>query len=801
MEKLSFNKLGQWSLFKSEKKIDKGHSVFNMDHVNSVSEMKDLGEAKTFAHSLVDGSNAIPKNKLSIKKMINDSRSIKNLAIGMSNHILAHPSVGLRVVKEEDGLKKSDGDGKNISHRAAMRALNEQNKKQANTPPPTETQAGGITAATKPVPKTETSNSTPNIDNNERHHVVRVNGGSIITDNSMPLSEVFSNFGDHKELSQSGLKTIPVSEDARNYPNNYPGSKAYHVSINGKIVTKAPTSLIDILESHPNLANLALEENPRDMFNSFQKVGKSRNIQLHHVVKNTADDAANLVKQSESPSLIRRMLAEHGDHHVVKLAAAENQNTHQQELSNLLTNSEPHSLLRAALIGNKNLSNDDLDTAIQDFENGVGTAVDKNTHFASPVWNALLSLHSPVYHHEPGRKRIEPREITDIQHDKISKLDEVRKENSRSRTKEDEQSDNKNTKNENARVWADENGNRIYDNIGRHVLTEDEVKQMGHDVNNLTSRHPNSIDIDMSSAAASNPTLYQDKLKQKQDEELRDKKLADLKNKFKVYYGSSPLIRDKNDKELGHAWTRDELEKAGIWNSPDHLIQPFDSSGSKSKRPETKSNEERLVDNVHHTWNSKSLRRRMLIDGVPPDKIDNAIALLHQKGDARLNGKFNTEDPAHDHFMTPELIQQFNTELQDAKNTGVGLDQIKLAEEKEKNEKARIKANIAAAQKTIGGYTGELTRKKREAPLEKDEYDKFKELFNNGQTQKDLDSVHSHFVNTIMKQVKDELMSQEEADKHIADLNKAHMFDSRSLKRGASPTSMSHKIGKLCGVT
>lgn len=107
MEKLIKSSNGQWTLAKAAPKMDMGHSVFAMDHVNEVAKMKDHAKAKEYAHKIVDESSAQPRNKASMKKMINDSKSSKHLAFGMSSHILAHPSEGLKVVKEEGDLEKS----------------------------------------------------------------------------------------------------------------------------------------------------------------------------------------------------------------------------------------------------------------------------------------------------------------------------------------------------------------------------------------------------------------------------------------------------------------------------------------------------------------------------------------------------------------------------------------------------------------------------------------------------------------------------------------------------------------------
>jgi len=84
-----------------------GYSVFNMDHVNEVTKMKDHVAAKQRAHQILAGSTANAKNREKIKYMINSSRNTQHLARGMSNHILAHPAEGLKVVKsEQDQLEQ-----------------------------------------------------------------------------------------------------------------------------------------------------------------------------------------------------------------------------------------------------------------------------------------------------------------------------------------------------------------------------------------------------------------------------------------------------------------------------------------------------------------------------------------------------------------------------------------------------------------------------------------------------------------------------------------------------------------------
>lgn len=101
---------GQWQIEKADEAAAKqsmGHSSFTMDHVNQVAATKDHGAAKKIAHEAVDSSTANPKNKAKMKMMINSSRNTAHLAQGMSNHVLAHPSEGLKVVKSE-AMTKGD---------------------------------------------------------------------------------------------------------------------------------------------------------------------------------------------------------------------------------------------------------------------------------------------------------------------------------------------------------------------------------------------------------------------------------------------------------------------------------------------------------------------------------------------------------------------------------------------------------------------------------------------------------------------------------------------------------------------
>jgi hypothetical protein len=83
---------------KTNEKKNMGCSVFNMDHVKQVVAMTNLAEAKKFALEILNNSTANCGNKIKIKKVIESSRTVTNLAMTMSNHMLAHPGEGLKVI-------------------------------------------------------------------------------------------------------------------------------------------------------------------------------------------------------------------------------------------------------------------------------------------------------------------------------------------------------------------------------------------------------------------------------------------------------------------------------------------------------------------------------------------------------------------------------------------------------------------------------------------------------------------------------------------------------------------------------
>ena len=75
-----------------------GHSVFDIEDVRKVVQMGKLAEAKAYALDKIANSTANSKNKTQISEIVKKSTSVNSLATAMTNHILAHPSEGLKVI-------------------------------------------------------------------------------------------------------------------------------------------------------------------------------------------------------------------------------------------------------------------------------------------------------------------------------------------------------------------------------------------------------------------------------------------------------------------------------------------------------------------------------------------------------------------------------------------------------------------------------------------------------------------------------------------------------------------------------
>ncbi len=70
--------------------------VFSMEDLK-VYEAMDLKDAKEAALAKLAASTANASNKKQIADVISKSRTVGGLLISLSNHILAHPSEGLKV--------------------------------------------------------------------------------------------------------------------------------------------------------------------------------------------------------------------------------------------------------------------------------------------------------------------------------------------------------------------------------------------------------------------------------------------------------------------------------------------------------------------------------------------------------------------------------------------------------------------------------------------------------------------------------------------------------------------------------
>lgn len=80
---------GQWSLEKAVPGI-RSNPIFSMDHIKQVTTASDHDRAKNLAHDAIKSSNAHEHNKHSARLMVDQSKSIKHLASGMTNFHMAH---------------------------------------------------------------------------------------------------------------------------------------------------------------------------------------------------------------------------------------------------------------------------------------------------------------------------------------------------------------------------------------------------------------------------------------------------------------------------------------------------------------------------------------------------------------------------------------------------------------------------------------------------------------------------------------------------------------------------------------
>ena len=86
---------------KNYSKIDNG--FFVQEHVNNIIVMKSIETANKYAMSVIDAfidehPNVHKENILKVKALVSKAKSPQQLAIGIQNFILAHPSEGLKVI-------------------------------------------------------------------------------------------------------------------------------------------------------------------------------------------------------------------------------------------------------------------------------------------------------------------------------------------------------------------------------------------------------------------------------------------------------------------------------------------------------------------------------------------------------------------------------------------------------------------------------------------------------------------------------------------------------------------------------
>lgn len=76
-------------------KRDNGQGMFTMEFINEVSKMGDLARAKAAVIKAIDESGANDDNKRKGVRLVHNSRTIKQLVIGMANFSLAHQGLGV----------------------------------------------------------------------------------------------------------------------------------------------------------------------------------------------------------------------------------------------------------------------------------------------------------------------------------------------------------------------------------------------------------------------------------------------------------------------------------------------------------------------------------------------------------------------------------------------------------------------------------------------------------------------------------------------------------------------------------
>lgn len=72
-----------------------GQGIFTVDFINKVLEIQDLDEAKELAMERIEDSDAKEVNKNKARAMVKNAKSVRSLAIDMSNFSLKHQKFGV----------------------------------------------------------------------------------------------------------------------------------------------------------------------------------------------------------------------------------------------------------------------------------------------------------------------------------------------------------------------------------------------------------------------------------------------------------------------------------------------------------------------------------------------------------------------------------------------------------------------------------------------------------------------------------------------------------------------------------
>jgi len=76
------------------------HGFFTMDAVTAVCNETDLSAAKQIATACITKQcYATPENIAKAHQMVQRAKTIKNLGLGMTNFLLAHPSENLKIIR------------------------------------------------------------------------------------------------------------------------------------------------------------------------------------------------------------------------------------------------------------------------------------------------------------------------------------------------------------------------------------------------------------------------------------------------------------------------------------------------------------------------------------------------------------------------------------------------------------------------------------------------------------------------------------------------------------------------------